>query len=254
MNKELSINKQKNLGFSGNMLKIIAAVTMVIDHFGVIFFPKILIFRIIGRIAFPIFAYMIAEGCTYTKNKLRYFLGMFILGVLCQIVYYIFDKSLYMGILITFSFSILIIYAMQFLKNTLFDNNEKAYKKIIAIIIFCVIVTGVYIFTTYFTIDYFFEGCMAPVFVSLFRKPKNNNSYLLTKLDNKFIHIMMLGISLIIISFKINSIQFYSLLSLPLLLLYSGKRGKYKMKYFFYIFYPLHLGLLELIYMIFFLI
>lgn len=236
MNKQLSINEQKNWGLSGNILKIIAAVAMAIDHFGLIFYPRIAIFRIIGRLAFPIFAYMIAEGCAYTKNKLRYFLGMFILGVLCQIVYYIFDKSLYMGILITFSFSILIIYAMQFLKDTLFDNNEKIFKKIIAVILFCAIVIGVYIFTRYFTIDYLFEGCLAPVFASLFRKPKNNNSYILTKFDNKFIHIAMLGINLIIVSFKASSIQFYSLFALPILLLYSGKRGRYKMKYSFIFF------------------
>lgn len=252
MNRQLSINEQNNWGLSGNILKIIAAVAMVIDHFGLIFYPRIVLFRIIGRLAFPIFAYMIAEGCTYTKKYLRYFLGMLILGVLCQIVYYIFDKSLYMGILITFSFSILIIYAMQFLKNTLFDNNEKIFMKIIAVILFCTIVTGVYIFTKSFTIDYSFEGCLAPVFASLFRKPKNNNSYIFTKLDNKFIHIAMLGMSLIIISLNSSSIQFYSLFALPLLLLYSGKRGKHKMKYFFYIFYPLHLGLLELIYQIIF--
>lgn len=47
---------------NGNMLKIIAAITMTIDHIGAILFPHILILRIIGRIAFPIFAFMIAEG------------------------------------------------------------------------------------------------------------------------------------------------------------------------------------------------
>ena len=59
---------------SGNMLKIIAAVSMFIDHMGAVLFPGVMIFRILGRIAFPIFAFMIAEGCRYTKNRIKYFL------------------------------------------------------------------------------------------------------------------------------------------------------------------------------------
>ena len=99
---------------SGNILKIIAAISMVIDHIGFMFFPDLLILRLIGRIAFPIFAVMIAEGAKYTKNKLRYFLTIFLLGVICQVVYYFFDDhSLYMSILITFSISILLIYILN---------------------------------------------------------------------------------------------------------------------------------------------
>ena len=56
---------------SGNQLKIIAAISMTVDHLGFILFPSLIILRIIGRIAFPIFAYMIAEGCRYTKNEKR---------------------------------------------------------------------------------------------------------------------------------------------------------------------------------------
>ena len=51
------------------------------------FFPKIELLRVIGRLSFPIFAYMIAEGSYYTKHKLRYFLMVFILGVICQVAY-----------------------------------------------------------------------------------------------------------------------------------------------------------------------
>jgi hypothetical protein len=47
-----------------------------------------------------------------------------------------------------------------------------------------------------------------------------------------------------------SSIQVYSLLSLPVLMCYSGKRGKWKMKYFFYIFYPIHLAALEGLHML----
>ena len=51
--------------FTGNQLKIIALVTMTCDHVGMQIFPQLIWLRIIGRLAFPIYAYMIAEGCAH---------------------------------------------------------------------------------------------------------------------------------------------------------------------------------------------
>ena len=53
-------------------LKMIAILAMAIDHIGFLFYPQAIWLRIIGRIAFPIFAFMIAEGCYYTRNKLKH--------------------------------------------------------------------------------------------------------------------------------------------------------------------------------------
>ena len=81
--------EERGRGFlNGNHLKLIAAFTMLLDHAGILLFPRVQLFRILGRLAYPIYAYMIAEGCRYTKNKLRYFLMVFGLGAACQIVYY----------------------------------------------------------------------------------------------------------------------------------------------------------------------
>ena len=93
----------------GSILKIIAAVTMLIDHAGLILFPEQHWMRIVGRIAFPLFAYCIAEGYRYTRHRLRYFLQIFLLGIGCQIVYYIAERDWYLGILLTFSLSILLM-------------------------------------------------------------------------------------------------------------------------------------------------
>ena len=71
--------ENNRFGLTNNKLKIIAMISMLIDHIGVALFPYVEIFRIIGRLAFPIFAYMIAEGCRYTKNRKKY-LGI-ILGM-----------------------------------------------------------------------------------------------------------------------------------------------------------------------------
>ena len=62
---------------------------MLIDHTGYILFPSLSILRIIGRLSFPIYAFCIAEGFRYTKDKKKYFLRVFLLGLLCQIVFFI---------------------------------------------------------------------------------------------------------------------------------------------------------------------
>ena len=74
---------------SSFVLKLIAAVTMFIDHAGLLLFPDLEFMRILGRLAFPIFAFFIGEGCRYTSSKLKYFLRVSILGILCQAVYII---------------------------------------------------------------------------------------------------------------------------------------------------------------------
>lgn len=97
----------------------------------------------------------------------------------------------------------------------------------------------------YFEIDYGFWGCMTPVFASVFRRTRSNRSLYLERLDNLPVHVFMLGIGLVIVVCVSGGIQTYSLLAIPLLMFYSGKRGKKKMKAFFYIFYPVHLVVLE---------
>ena len=62
---------------SGNKLKIIACITMLIDHAGLLLYPNLLLLRYIGRISMPLFAFLIAEGCLHTRSKLRYFLSIF---------------------------------------------------------------------------------------------------------------------------------------------------------------------------------
>ena len=52
-----------------NWLKIAATITMLIDHIGFVLFPNIVMFRIIGRLAFPLFAFQISIGFDKTKNR-----------------------------------------------------------------------------------------------------------------------------------------------------------------------------------------
>ena len=73
-------SKMKKISLTNNQLKIIAMLAMLSDHIGKVLLPQYQILQIIGRLAFPIFAFMIAEGCFYTKNKVRYFLTVFLLA------------------------------------------------------------------------------------------------------------------------------------------------------------------------------
>ena len=234
-------------GLSSNAIKIIAAITMFIDHLGFMLFPQVRILRIIGRLSMPLFAYMIAQGCRYTKNKLKHFLTIFSLAVVLQVVYYVYSREMKLSILFTFSFSILLIYALQYFKETLFDKDKKVYYKILIGIVAVFAVLVVRYICKNVRVDYGFRGCLLPVFAALFHPTKNTNVKLLDCLDTHPVHLSAFAVGLIYLVMGSSQIQTYSLLSLVILLFYSGERGKLNMKYFFYVFYPAHLLLLEIL-------
>ena len=88
---------------SGNQLKIVACITMLIDHIGMILLPDMVFLRIIGRIAMPLFAFTFAEGCFYSKHKLRRFLLILGLGLVTSAVMSFAEGELQGNILITLS-------------------------------------------------------------------------------------------------------------------------------------------------------
>ena len=223
-------------GLTGNALKIIAAISMLIDHIGYLLLPQFPILRVIGRLAYTIFAFMIAEGCRYTRNKLRYFLGIFLLAVLCQTVYFVVEHDTDLSILVTFSLSILLIYAWQACRKAFSDSN--ILNKVIAFTLFVTVIAAVYVLNSLFEIDYGFWGSMVPLFATMFMGTKG-------RMDTIPVHVTMLCIGLVILSLDLGDIQYFCLLALPLLYLYTGKRGMGNLKYFFYIFYPVHLVVLQ---------
>lgn len=224
------MNMNPRAGLTGNQLKLIALITMTIDHIGMMLFPRTILLRVIGRLAFPIFAYMIAEGCQHTRNRSRYFLSMAGLGLLCQIVYWVATGSLYMCVLVTFSLSILLIYAIDFGREKGGVFWAVPLLALGAAIFACEVMPRLLPGTDY-GIDYGTWGVLLPVF-----------AYLGTSRKDKF---ALTSAGLILLNRTLGGLQWYSLLALIPLFFYNGTRGKKKMKYLFYIYYPLHLVVLQ---------
>ena len=224
--------QEKSIGLSNNTLKIIAMVSMLIDHIGLMIFPQYKILRIIGRLSFPIFAYMIAEGSFYTRNRKKYFLLIFCMGAGCQAVYAIAMHSLYLNILLTFTLSIATIFSVDnFINKKTMSSLILAITTVLSVIFISVIAPEIFK-EQGFRVDYCYLGVLFPVIVYYSK--------------TKAAKIISAAAVLTGMSF-INEIQVYSLLAIPFMMLYNGKRGKLNLKYVFYIFYPLHLVVIYLI-------
>lgn len=225
---------------SSNSIKIIAVVCMVLDHIGFMLYPQIYWLRAVGRLAFPLFAYFIAEGCKYTRNKLRYFTLIFAFGVIFQLVYdlVVGDSGPY-NIFLTFALSIAIVYCLYFFKRAILLK-----KRILEYSIIFVLVTTLIVFLSLkLNFDYGIFGVLLPVFVSLpnfYKLPAPNK---IKAVDNEYIKLLLftIGVCLMPLSNELGNLLFWGLLSVPILLLYNGKRGKLNLKYMFYIVYPLHI-------------
>ncbi|MCD8327917.1 MAG: conjugal transfer protein TraX [Ruminococcus sp.] len=223
------MEQRKLCVLSQNMLKIIAAVCMVTDHIGAELFPDLTILRIIGRLSFPLFSYFIYEGCKYTHNKLRYFLQVFALGILCIIGYYVYSREIFLNVLITFSLSICVLCAVKFFKGQACAGvRQGALSAILSIA--CIL--AVFVLCRRVKIDYGFFGIMLPVFAEIFDDGSK---------QNKVMPLIGFSVGLLLLAIDRGGTQYFGLFAIILLTLYSGERGKWRMKYFFYWFYPLHL-------------
>ena len=236
---------------SGNILKIIGCIAMLIDHLGAIIFPEVLVLRIIGRIAYPIFAFMLVEGCIYTRNRLKHLLLIFGMAIFIQVGYSLFMHDYSFSIFAVFSISIILIYIYDYLvklsediKSTGDNKNKKILLFILLLLIALIIITSVIILdikTTLLLAGYGFQGALIPVILYIVKKACNNNYITL----GVFI-VLIVGSALM----RKELYNLFSLCAILLLLLYNDKKGKYNIKYFFYLFYPLHIIIIYLIYLL----
>ena len=206
---------------TSNQLKLLAMLTMTLDHIGVQMFPGALWLRIVGRLAFPIYAYMIAEGCAHTRNRSKYLLQMAGLALLCQLVYFFAMGSLFQCILVTFTLSILLIYACDTGSRPLIGLTLLG-------VAFITVALPRLLPATDFAVDYGFFGVLVPVAVYLGKTRREK--------------LLFTAGALAALAWSVGGIQWYSLAALFPLALYGGQRGKRRIKWLFYLYYPLHLA------------
>ncbi len=186
---------------------------MVIDHVGVVFFPKIVVLRIIGRLSFPLFAWLIGQGEKYTRNFNIYLLRLIIFGLASQPIYYLLFQSLRPNILATLALGLL---GIRLDKLT---NLEIVFTLICAII------------AQLIDAEYGVYGILV--------------IFLLSKFNFNSIPWWITWISLNLLTLHFSSYQIYALLTPLIIALYNGEQGQ-KAKWF-YFFYPLHIAALFLI-------
>ena len=235
-------------GLSASTLKIIACITMVIDHVGAFILTDLEILRIIGRIAFPIFAYFIAEGCRYTRNRLKRFLLVLGLAVLCEGAYLIYDGTWKGGIMVTFSISILLVYQVQAIKKALAGRRWGTVT--LWTLTLAASLALVYGLTARIHVDYGFWGILIPVFTVLPDYKEGEAPACFRCLSNLPVKLAFcsLGVLLLCISRGLTTnLQSWCLMALPILALYNGGVGRKGFKYGFYVFYPAHLAAIYLL-------
>ena len=235
MLKNFDFGKFKIL--DGSMLKIIAIITMFIDHCGLILFSRLdfatepfltlgskeisiyFLMRKIGRLAFPIFCFLITEGFIHTRNKKRYGFTLLIFAIISEIPYNLMvsGKIFYLGgqnIYLTLFLGFFCLYLIEKIKEQ-------------PILFFCLFLTefaSVILHT-----DYGIRGVSLILLLYILRNSKAVKT---------------------VLAFPLLSGGIYAFAAFLPINMYNGKRGFIKgsvLKYFFYIFYPLHIVLLLVI-------
>ena len=210
-------------GLTGNQLKLIAMLTMTCDHVGLQLFPQVLWLRLIGRLAMPIYAYMIAEGCRHTRSRKRYLLRLLGMGILCQGVYLVAMGSWYQCILMTFSLSVFLIILLDKAEQEKTVSSTLQLWLGVLLVFFLSVVLPDLLFDTDFAFDYGLTGILLPV--------------LIYGVGTRG---LLVGLALVALNSGIY--QWLAFLSVPLLLAYNGQRGTANLGKFFYWYYPLHLA------------
>lgn len=283
---------------SNFILKIIALIFMTIDHVGVFLpsSPLQFTFRVLGKIALPIFIYTTLEGCKKTKDIKKYMLRLGVMSILMYIAIVIAQLVLYFnnGYLLVFQNIFFTLLNLVFIYYLFFVNKNKNKRRMVILPI--LIFIGSYIFfllringisefissifvdglTTMYGLEapIMFVGALLGIYIYEFivRKRLNNDETLVTEflcskkaqLSRNIIMCLSIAlVSLIMYSFTYENIpsftfgntcvyNTYFIICFPFILLYNGKRG-FNNKIVngaFYLYYPLHIGIIALIFIL----
>ncbi len=221
------------------ILKIIALVSMTVDHIGRFFFPDADWMTAVGRIAFPIFAWGVANGYRKSKDIRKYGTRLAIVGIISQIPYaWAFiqiGRSPYeLNILFTLLLGLCAIGIYEKTKNKFIRNTA-----LIALICFATIIDVSY-------------GWYGVTLVLIFHTAFENTSkrivlYTIATLGYVFLYTLLAPVPENGQIVYRGTEQLFSILALLPISLYRGDRG-HSFKRLFYLYYPIHLAILALIY------
>ncbi len=204
------------------ILKYIALFLMAFDHYAALNLAEE--YRIIGRIVFPIFAFILVYNYIYnTSNKKNYIFRLFLFTLISQPFYYLVFEVNTINIFGTLTLGLLILYI----------NEEHFHFKILPNILIILIVFPISLF-----IDYKFWGLLLIISFYIFLKNKNVLTFVLLLLSIYLINVLwnpiysLFGIVALFIIYLVTKFDI------------NIKRIN---KWFFYLFYPIHLLVLKII-------
>lgn len=221
--------------FSRNQLKYIAALAMLTDHFGYLFLsvetPLGFLCRLIGRLTCPIMCYFLAQGFAYTSSRKKYALRLLAFAILSQPIFSVLKSGTFFSTSLNMLFTLLV----SFLILWCYEDIPHSIWKWVPIL------------ALLFVARYCDWGTLAPISVLafyLFRKKKWMQMTAFACIAAVY------AARRILPAFKPYLLIHLGLFAaIGLLLLYNGKRGSGQAfhKWFFYVFYPLHILVLLLI-------
>lgn len=237
----------KDKGINQNMLKVIAVITMTIDHMGYFLFPEIREMRIIGRIAYPIFTYLFALSFRYSGNRYKLLTRLLVFAVAGNALIYLAGESTFVNILFLFVLGWFAFQAIESGIGPLFSLIAILFMAVLAEI-FKVDYGAYGIFTL--TIFYFFHNKKALQF-GLFSLLTFVFSFQWLLSDSRYWASLPQIFSNGFYSFTSYFPQVFAVLALIPLAFYIYKAPKNKKalstqfnQYFFYFYYPIHFAIL----------
>ena len=229
---------ERSRGLDGGVLKGIAAALMLTDHVGAILLPEVLALRCVGRLAFPIFAFFIAEGYAHTRDFGRYFRRLAILAVVSEIPFNLENGAVFdparQNVLFTFCLALLTLRGLEAL------SRERGFGRWAGcgLVLAASFGAGELLRT-----DYGGWGVVTVALLQLCRDGKYAKLWLL--LAMAAVNGLGMGSLTMPVFGGEMPIQIFAVAALPVIWLYNGQAGPKGLRRAFYVFYPAHLLVLE---------
>lgn len=229
---------ERSRGLDGGTLKGIAAALMLTDHVGAILLPEVLALRCVGRLAFPIFAFFIAEGYAHTRDFGRYFRRLAILAVVSEIPFNLENGAVFdltrQNVLFTFCLALLTLRGLEAL------GRERGFGRWAGcgLVLAAGFAAGELLRT-----DYGGWGVVTVALLYLCRDGKYAKLWLL--LAMAAVNGLGMGSLTMPVFGGEMPIQIFAVAALPVIWLYNGQAGPKGLRRAIYVFYPAHLLVLE---------